>query len=307
MDDIDRKIISELQTRGFKRAGALTTVLNVSARTISRRIGNLRTSNLIKIIAVPNPFLFGNRAWAKIGIKIEPRSLRNVTRELVTHPSIYFVAYTLGVFDIIIAITYDSFDKLTSFVNSELVNIPGLLSSETMMLMNPRKYYNFYWDTKIRNRELPGEIDDIDRKILKYLSVDALIHPEIIRDELGIGESTIRRRIKRMFNSEAYKLEVVPNPQLLKNHVWATLGITVNQTSPNEILDVLVKNPAVYLASASTGRFNIIISTRFTSMDLLSDFLSAELPKIKGVNSIESFLHNRPLKYHNIDWSSITT
>ena len=307
MDDLDRKIISELQIRGFQKANVLAPILGVTERTISRRISNLRASNLIKIIAVPNPFLYGNKAWAKIGIKVEPRSLRNVTRELVEHPAIYFVAYTLGVFDIIIAINYDSFDKLTTFINSEMINIPGLISSETMMLMNPRKYYNFYWDAKANNKEQPGEIDDIDRSILKLLSVDALIPPEMIKEELGIAESTIRRRIKRMSDIGAHKLEIVPNPQLLKNHVWATLGITVNQTSPNEILDILIKNPAIYLASASTGRFNIIISTRFASIDMLSDFLSSELPKIKGVNSIESFLHNRPLKYHNIDWSSIKT
>lgn len=307
MDELDKKIINELQARGFKKASFLAPILGVTERTVSHRINNLRSSNLIKIIAVPNPFLYGNNAWAKIGIKVEPKSLRNVTRALVEHPAIYFVAYTLGVFDIMIAINYDSFDKLTTFINSELINIPGLISSETMMLINPRKYYNFYWDAKTGNKEQPGEIDNIDRSILKFLSVDALIHPEIIRDELGIGESTIRRRIKRMFEIGAHKLEVVPNPQLLKNHVWATLGITVNQTSPDEILNVLIKNPAVYLASASTGRFNIIISTRFASMDLLSDFLSSELPKIKGVNFIESFLHNRPLKYHNVDWSSIKT
>lgn len=72
------------------------------------------------------------------------------------------------------------------------------------------------------------------------------------------------------------------------------------------MLDAIIKNPAVYLVSASIGRFNIVIAARFHNIDLLSGFVHMELAKIKGVGTVETFLHTKPVKYHNIEWSNLT-
>jgi DNA-binding Lrp family transcriptional regulator len=306
MDMLDEKIISELLIHGFRKSHVLEPTIGVTERTISRRINRLKSDNLIKTVAVPNPFLLGIGAWAKIGVKVEPRFLHYVAHQLVDHPSTYSVMYTLGAFDIIASVQFDSIDGLTTFINSDLVNINGLISSETMMLVNPRKYYSFSW-TRSENaarKENLYKIDDIDKEIINMLTADAFTHPRILKLKLKIGESTIRRRIKGMLMHGAYKIEVLVNPRILKNYVSTTLGIKTSRVPPDEVIDTLIKNPAVYLATASTGRFNILVSARFPHLDMLSDFLNVELPRIKGVDSVESFLHNRPLKFYNIDWAN---
>ena len=161
IDKLDENIISELQAYGFQKSSSLAMKLGVCERTVANRINKLKSNNLIRIVAVPNPMLTSTKAWAKIGIKVEPRFLRQVARELTEHPLIYFVAYSLGTFDIIIAANFDSVDDLTKFVNSELININGITSTETMMLVHPRKYYNFTWPAYENSTKKNAKVGDL--------------------------------------------------------------------------------------------------------------------------------------------------
>jgi len=315
MDELDRKLLSELHSQGFQKSTALAGRFGVGERTIRRRISAMRSEGIIRIIAVPDPVLFGYRGWAKIGIKAEPKSLSNVAHELVEHPSIYFVAQSLGMWDIMIAVHFDSIDKLTHFTNSELTRIRGVLSTETMMLAWPTKYYNFSWPEPSfgenheweNNRNVTTgrnvyRIDETDRKIIDVLKGDGLTPVADLKSRLGIGEGTIRRRIKKMLKDGVFKMQVVPNPDLLQYDVWATMGIVIAHESAHKVISEIIGNPAVYLASVSIGRFNIVISARFHNVDLLTEFINSELAQIRGVTTVDTFLHTKVLKYHNINW-----
>jgi Lrp/AsnC family transcriptional regulator, regulator for asnA, asnC and gidA len=314
MDDLDQKLLSELQLSGFQKSESLAANLDIGGRTIRRRIGAMKSRGIIKVIAVPNPVLLGYRAWAKVGVKVLPSATEKVARDLVEHPSIYFVASSFGKFDFIIGVYHDTVDELTAFVNSTLARIPGIQSTETMVLISPRKYYNFSWPEPAIGTErrcehchtlLPlHDVDAIDREIVGILTQGEMTPPAIplLRSRLDMAEGTIRKRIKDMLEHEVFRIEVAPNPAILGYEVWATIGIGITQRSAHEVINTIIKNPDVYLASTSIGRFNVVISTRFHNLELFTRFVNEELTKIPGVSSVESFLHTRPLKYHNIKW-----
>jgi len=316
MDVLDRKILNEFQRQGFQNSRTLSSLLGVGERTVSRRISAMRHEGIIKIIAVPDFVLFGYKAWAKIGIKVKPQSLPYVAGQLANNPSIYFVAYAYGQFDIMIAVHFYNIDSLTCFINTELIKIKGILSTETMVLTSPRKYYNFSWPTPSFKKTQNGlgydldagtyrnhyEIDNADQRILSILMEDGLTRPASIKSRLDMGESTIRKRIKKMSDNGLFRIIVVPNPEVLEHEVWATMGINVNKRLAHEVLDAIVKYPEVYLASVAIGRFNLVIAARFHHIDFINQFINIKLPAIEGVSYVETFLHNKPLKYHNIHW-----
>ncbi len=321
MDELDQKLLNELEGRGSQTTTTLAHHFDVGERTIRRRIGNMLSKDIIRIIALPNFPLLGYRAWAKIGIKIEAGYLSSVTRWLVEHPRIYFVACALDKFEILIAVNYKTTDGLMYFLNSELTEVKGIRSTEAMMLVYPSKYYSFSWPAPKFKKGKDGgeyyidvnsatsvcELDEVDSKILSLLQEDGLVRPAGLKSKLGIGESTIRKRIRNMLNNEVFKTVVVPNPEFLEYEAWATMGITVNDQFSHKTMKTLAEHPAVYLASYSIGRFNLIIAARFHSIDSLDRFVNMELPTIVGVGSVETFLHVRPLKYHNINWYPLTS
>ena len=321
MDELDQKLLNELERRGFQSTTTLAHCFDVGERTIRRRIGNMLSKDIIRIVALPNFPLLGYRAWAKIGIKVEAGHLSSVARRLVEHPCIYFVACALGRFEIIIAVKCKTTDGLMYLLNSELTEVKGIRSTEAMMLVYPSKYYNFSWPAPKFKKSKDGgeyyidvdsvtnscEVDEVDSKLLSILMEDGLARPASLKSKLGIGESTIRKRIRNMLNNEVFKRVIVPNPEVLEYEVWATVGITIDGQFSHKVMEALIKHPAVYLASYSIGRFNLIIAARFHSIDLLDRFVNMELPAIAGVGSVETFLHVRPLKYHNINWYPLTS
>ena len=52
MDNLDRKIISDLGSLGFQKSSAIANHLGIGERTVRRRIDSMLNNNIIKIIAV---------------------------------------------------------------------------------------------------------------------------------------------------------------------------------------------------------------------------------------------------------------
>jgi len=314
MDELDQRIILCFENNTFQKSTALAHFFGVSERAIRRRVNNIISNKLVKVIAVPNFVSFGFKAWARIGVKVTPGSLSRVARVLVAHRSIHFVTYALGRFDIIISVYFDTIDKLTYFVNSDLAKVKGILFTETMLLASPRKYMLFSWPAPVFQETKTGwkpyrdatfnrshyEVDEVDRRILDILSENGLARPASLKSRLGIGENTIRKRMKAMLQNEVYKLNVVPLVDALQYEVEATTGITTNHQFPHKIIDSIIEHPEVFLASVSLGRFNLIIGTRFRSANLLNQFVTTVLPSIPGISSTETYLHTKRLKYYNV-------
>lgn len=315
MDDLDREILFELERQGFQKR-SVAHALGIGERTLRQRINNLLATDAIKVIAVPNPVLDQFRIWSKIGIKVAPSYLGHVARVLVKHPSIYFAAYALGRFDIVIAVHFDSIGKLAHFVNSELIMTKGVVVAETWLLSSPRKYYHFSWPapvfqkhnnawspySEVAGSETGYELDEVSRGILGILGENGLTQPASLKLRLGIGESTIRKRMRDMLANQVYKLEVVPNPEVLEHESWATIGITVSNQYAHRVIDSITRHQAVYLASGALGRFNVIVACRFSDSDSLNRFVTEDIRLIPGISSTETFIHNKPLKYHNVNW-----
>ncbi len=315
MDALDYKILSQLQLNSSMKSENLATLLNVTGRTIRRRLHAMKNRGDIKTIAVPNPVLLGFKGWSKIGLKAEPLTDDSIESKLLKHPNIYFVARTFGTFDFFIGAYFDSQEELAYFVNSELVMMPGIRNTETIPIIHPRKYYRFCWPAPLskgstkyqRQSELTKayEIDEVDRKLFVLKEIDEYTIPSIpfLKAKLNISEGTIRKRIKNMIKNEVVKIEITPNPVILEYEVWSIIGIKVNLRSVHEVIDDIIQFPSVYLAATTLGRFNIILSARFHDTESFSQLINKDLPKIQGISSTESFILTKPLKYHNARWS----
>jgi len=314
---MDRRIIGIFQSHGYQSNKALAATLRVSERTVRRHVNQMIADAVLNIVIIPDPVAYGMKAWTKIGVKAEPALIHSVAEKLVRHPSVYFVANSLGRFDIIIAARFESVGNLEHFVNSELASSEGVTGSETWMLVTPRRYYSFSWPAPVAvgHDALHGDADPgrnenriasaVDHGIVSMLWEDGRSWIPAISYKLGISESTVRRRMHYLLVEGLCKREVVLSTSRIENETWATIGICTRSRNVHDVIDELLKYPAVYLASSSLGKFNIVLSTRFRSMDLLNRFVMVDLPSIAGITSTETFVHNRPLKYHNIAMSRL--
>ena len=258
------------------------------------------------MVAEPIRYRAVSRRGVRSGSKQNPAVLR-VARSLVAHPAVYFVAYSPGRYDIIIAVHFDTINRLTHFVSTELTAIQGISNSETWIMAYPRKYYNFHWPNPntFSQDEIAAGDDNyssghLNREIMDILMKDVRVSPSIIGSKLGISDRIIHKRLKSMYNNNVLTKQIVMNPQILENQCRATMGIVINKRNAHEIIDIILENPQIYLASVSLGRFNVVIAGHFHDMDILNEFVTHELSSIEGISSIETFVHNKPLKWHNV-------
>ncbi len=315
----DRPLLAALEHLGLHRTDAIAEMLGVSDRTVRRRIDSLIKTGTIRVVAVPNPVACGFGAWTKIGIRVLPEHLSRVARMLVGHPSVYFAAYSLGRFDIVIALLLDSNRALAHFVNTELSAIDGVVDVEPWLMVVPRKYHQFSWPApaferngewwspyrEVATNTRSYELDEKQRKILSVLRENGLIRPAALASQIGLGESTVRKSLKDMQRRGLYQLAVVLNPEVLRDDVWATIGIKAKKTDVHAVIDRLSSHSAAYLCTVTLGRFDIIVGTRFPSTGELNHFVTGILPSVRGITGVETFVHDKPLKYHNVQWPNL--
>jgi Lrp/AsnC family transcriptional regulator, regulator for asnA, asnC and gidA len=316
MDEIDEKIIDEMVYNvynvGEQPFTILANKLYISKRTVRRRVNTLLNSNAIKVVAAPNPR--GKQGCAVIALKVALGSAHTVAKLLMNERNIEHASYSVGYFDFIIQVEFDTSYELDSFVNSELTKFPDIIKSETMIISQPGIYNKLFHLAGQKEQQgdttrIQGsgshpkyKMDDFDQAILDILRENGLTRVVAMKTKLDKPESFIRRRINSMLDNGIFKFCVVPNPQLLAHEVWVTIGINVNRRSADSVVSEIFKSPFVTFVSTSYGRFNVIMGCRFNKLDMLNYFINDELSLMKGVNNIETFYQNRPLKNGFIIW-----
>jgi len=309
MDGLDQKILYELQIYGIQKSETLSSSVGIGSRTIRRRLNEMKKEGIYRPVVIPNWVLLEKRAMAKIGINASSDYMSDVAKALVNHPLVFSLAKSFGRFDFIIDIQMDTFETLAHFVNSELTSIKGIQKTETLILMSPRKFYNYLWpEIKIHEKckycnntiIRKSNVDSVDRKIIDIITQTGLISIPLLKSTIKISEGSIRKRIKEMREHKVFRIEAMIDPSVYNTMITATIGIKVNKYPAHEIIDQIVDHPSIYLASTSVGRYNIIFGIQSSNMAAFTKFINEELKKIPGVNQLDSFVHSQFLKLHNI-------
>lgn len=145
LDTIDMKLIHEMQRDASQTSEELAGRLHMSASGVRRRVRNLKDCGLIKIVAVPNIQVLGNKVWAFIGINVTAGKASHVARGLSKFEFLYTVALSLGRYDVIVLGTFNSTKEVTDFVSRVMPKIRGTYSSEVLILTEPIKYHGLVW------------------------------------------------------------------------------------------------------------------------------------------------------------------
>ena len=71
VDNVDRQIINQLQENGRRTFGRIAKNVGVSEATVRQRIRRLIESDVMRIVAVPDPLALGVQLRATIGVRAD--------------------------------------------------------------------------------------------------------------------------------------------------------------------------------------------------------------------------------------------
>jgi Lrp/AsnC family transcriptional regulator, regulator for asnA, asnC and gidA len=139
IDDLDKKIITELDGDARRSYTELAKVLKVSEGTIRNRVKNLQKRNIIRLEPVINPYALGYNFITMMALEVKVSDLPTVAEMLAKMPNVYYLAFVTGRYDVIAIILSKSTQELSDFIKDNISNVPGIVRSETLVNLEVRK------------------------------------------------------------------------------------------------------------------------------------------------------------------------
>lgn len=133
IDELDRKLIQELQKSGRQSYVDLARMLGVVEGTVRKRVKDLQDRKIIKIVAVPNPRELGYNFISIMGLQVRMADLRKVADDLAQKPNVCYLAFVTGRYDLMAIIMTRSSEELSHFIETEISAIPSILRTETFV------------------------------------------------------------------------------------------------------------------------------------------------------------------------------
>jgi len=133
LDRLNQKLIQILQNNGRQSYTELAKMLGVTEGTVRKRVKDLQKRNIIKIVAVLNPYEIGYNFISFMALQVRMADLRQVGEMLAQKPNIYYLAFVTGRYDLLAMVICRSAEELSNFIKEHISTIPSIIRTETFV------------------------------------------------------------------------------------------------------------------------------------------------------------------------------
>lgn len=131
-------------------------------------------------------------------------------------------------------------------------------------------------------------IDELDQRIIGLLTEDARISNREAARLLGISDTAVRKRLKRLSDAGAAKITAVADSAALGLTTAALVRVQTAPEAAREVVETMAKFEEVSFAALMTGRFNIVLLVTATSRQAVADIIHMHLRRRIGVHRVET-------------------
>ena len=140
LDELDFKILSELQKDGRMSFTDMADNLSVSVGTIRTRLNKLIADETVNIIGRVNPDKVGFMCYAHIAVFVRPATLKEkVAQKIAKLPEVSFLAMTSGDYDLEVDVMCRDNNHLVNFVD-DISKVEGVNQTKTTIYFKVYKY-----------------------------------------------------------------------------------------------------------------------------------------------------------------------
>ncbi len=145
IDDLDLKIIKELQREGRASFRDIAEKIGVSEGTVYNRVNKLVNNRIIRRFIPDIDYTkLGYDITVLIGVVAEGRKLPDIERRITKSPNVSAVYDVTGEYDAIIVAQFKNRGELNDFVKG-LLSVEGVRRTNTMLVLNTMKEEHGVW------------------------------------------------------------------------------------------------------------------------------------------------------------------
>jgi Lrp/AsnC family transcriptional regulator for asnA, asnC and gidA len=139
LDDTDMEIIRNLWD-GRTPYSDIAERVGLTTNTVRNRVNRMLKSGVLQIIGLVDPGAIEGHHSAFIGFKVLPDSVSSALKGISEMRGVVGAATVSGRFDIMAVVLFNETFSYKRFLEEELQNIPGLLSTETFFVVGGREF-----------------------------------------------------------------------------------------------------------------------------------------------------------------------
>ncbi len=129
-DELDYRIIKELQKDARVSSSAIARVLNVNERTVRKRVDSLIESGIGRLTFVIEPQAFGYGIAVDIFLSIDSENEEVIMKKLLEISQISYLAYGQGTNDLSLEAFFKTSEEMYQFLRRTLPSIQGVKVKE---------------------------------------------------------------------------------------------------------------------------------------------------------------------------------
>jgi Lrp/AsnC family leucine-responsive transcriptional regulator len=149
-------------------------------------------------------------------------------------------------------------------------------------------------------RNVPSQIDDIDRKIIAALQSDAKLTVSVLADRVGLSASPCARRVRQLEKSGVIKgyAAVIDQKKVgLPVSAFASVKLERQREDALERFSRAVARwPEVVDCYLMTGQRDYLLRVVVRDIEAYEEFLNTKLTRLEGVASIETSFALKQIK-----------
>jgi Lrp/AsnC family transcriptional regulator for asnA, asnC and gidA len=130
-------------------------------------------------------------------------------------------------------------------------------------------------------------LDDLDRKIVAALGLDARVSNRQIAADLGVTEGTIRTRLKRLQLEGLVQFTVVTDFRMAGSPNLVMMGIHADPSRVPTLAQELSAIEEIGCVIVLLGRYSLMAMGLFKSIEEVEDLVRARIKPLEGVRDIE--------------------
>jgi Lrp/AsnC family transcriptional regulator, regulator for asnA, asnC and gidA len=146
LDDVNKRIIEQLQRDGRMSYAALAKVVGLSEAAVRQRVQRLLDSGVMQIVAVTDPMTLGFARQVMVGLRVEG-DLRSVAAKLADVAEVDYVVICAGGYDLLVELVCTDDAHLLRLLNDTIRTIPGVTTTETFVYLKLAKQ-TYAWGTR---------------------------------------------------------------------------------------------------------------------------------------------------------------
>jgi Lrp/AsnC family transcriptional regulator for asnA, asnC and gidA len=148
LDDIDRRIIDQLQEEGRRPYTEIARAVGISEASVRQRVASLTERGVIQIVAATSPIALG-MIQAFISVRVAGPGMQRAAELIAAIPEVDYVAVCTGPTDLLVGAVCRDNEHLLEVVTNGIRDVPGVVETDTAVILSELKD-SYRWAEAVR-------------------------------------------------------------------------------------------------------------------------------------------------------------